>query len=66
MFKKIKNKKDIHFFKSLPEDMLLILERGKGREEERERNTDVRVKHRWAASCMCPNWGLNLQPRHVP
>ena len=53
--------------------MLLILERGKGREGEgerntdvRERNTDVRVQRRWAASCMRPNWGLNLQPRHVP
>ena len=36
----------------------LFVERGEGR----ERNINVREKHR---SCICPNQGLNLQPRHV-
>ena len=44
----------------------MILERGKGWEKERERNIDVREKHRLAASCTRPDWGPNLQPSHVP
>ena len=45
----------------------LILERGGGREKERERNINVREKHQSTASCMYPNLqGMNLQPRHVP
>ena len=36
------------------------------RERERERNIDVREKHQLVASCKCPNWGSNLQPRYVP
>ena len=41
---------------------LLVLERGR----ERERNIDVKEKHQLIASHMCPDWGLNLQPRYVP
>ena len=43
---------------------LLILERGEGREGERERDTDVRDT--LVASCTHPFWGPNLQPRLVP
>ena len=43
-----------------------ILERWEGREKEKERDTDVREKHRLVASRMHPDWGLNSQPRHVP
>ena len=39
--------------------------RGKGEEKERERNIDGRKKHPSVASCLCPNGGLNPQPRHV-
>ena len=42
-------------------DIYLILERGEGKEKERERNTSM---------CGClscaPYWGCGLQPRHVP
>ena len=44
----------------------MILERGEGREGERERNIDVREKHQPAAFHMHPNQETNLQPRHVP
>ena len=37
----------------------LFLDRGREGEIERE-------KHQSVASCMCPDWGLNAQPRHVP
>ena len=59
-------------FYSLPKTCLLISERRKGR--ERERNIDVRERHRMVASStcptgdkthilgMCPNQELNLQP----
>ena len=43
-----------------------LLERGKGRKKQRERNIDVRGKHRSLASCLQPNRGPGLQPRHVP
>ena len=43
----------------------LFLERGDGREKERERNVDEREKHRLVVSLMSPDWGLNLQPRLV-
>ena len=46
--------------------IVLIIERGKGREREWERNIDMREKHRLAAFCMYPNQGPDLQPRHVP
>ena len=45
---------------------LFILARGEGRQKEREREIDVREKHRLVVSGTCPNQGLNLQPRHVP
>ena len=41
----------------------LFLERGEGREKERERNIDVPEKHRLVASHM--PWGPGPQPRHV-
>ena len=44
----------------------LILKGGGGGEKERERNIDVREKHWLAAFCKHLDWGLNLQPRHVP
>ena len=44
----------------------MILERGKGREKERERNTDVREKYLLVAFRWCLDWGPNPQPRHVP
>ena len=34
--------------------MYLFLEKGQGREKERERNMDVGEKHRSVASCTCP------------
>ena len=34
----------------------LFLERGKGKVTERERNINVREKHRLVASCRCPIW----------
>ena len=52
----------------------LFLERGKGREKERERNINAWIIHQSGASCtsppgdlahnpgMCPNWDLNLRP----
>ena len=43
----------------------LFLERGERREKERERNIDVRERHQSVASCMCPDWGLNTQPKYV-
>ena len=47
---------------SLEDLFLLILEREKWREEEVERNIDVRKKHSSVASCRCPDWESNLQP----
>ena len=41
----------------------LFLERGEGREKERERNINVREIHPLVASLMHPNQGPNLQPR---
>ena len=41
---------------------LLILEGKKGR----ERNIDVKEKQWLLASCTCPSWGLNRQPRYMP
>ena len=35
------------------------------REREREREREGE-KHRWVASCTCPDGGPNLQPRCVP
>ena len=45
----------------------MILDRGVGREgeRERERNIHAREKHRLIASCKHPDQGLNLQPGHV-
>ena len=39
--------------------------RERGRERQREKNIDVREKHQLVASCVCPDWGSNLQPFHV-
>ena len=39
----------------------LLLEREQGREEGRERNIDVREKHRLVASLMRPDWGLAVR-----
>ena len=43
----------------------LFLEWGEGREKEKERN--VVVRETWI-TCLShvPNWGPDLQPRHVP
>ena len=35
------------------------------RERERERNIDVREKHRLVAFHICPDWESNLQPSGV-
>ena len=56
----------IYLFNFRLRTRLLILERAEGREEERERNTDVREIHQSAASCRHTDQGLNPQPRHVP
>ena len=42
--------------------LLIFRERGMGR--ERERNIDVREKHRLVASCTQSDQGQNLQPRY--
>ena len=54
----------IVFFKDL---INLFLERGEGREKERERNINVQEIHQ-SLTCLlhAPNWGPHLQPRHVP
>ena len=44
--------------------LFFLAEEG-GREEERERNIDMREKYPPAASCTCHDWGLYPQPRHV-
>ena len=45
----------------------LFIFRERGRMgKERERNIDAREKHQLVASHMHPNWGSNLQPKHVP
>ena len=58
------------FFKtSSPKDMFIdFREKGEARDRGREgeREIDMREKHRAVASCMCPDWGLNSQPRYVP
>ena len=60
------------FFKK--DFIYLLLERGGGREKDRERNIDVRELHRSVASCtsptgdlagnpgMCPDWESNWLP----
>ena len=40
--------------------LFIFIERGEGRENERERNINV-----WLP-VTCPLWGPSLQPRHVP
>ena len=53
-------------------DMFIDLverERGRGerdRVKQRERNMDVREKHRSVASRTCPDQGWNPQPMYVP
>ena len=47
----------LHFFKSSLKDMVIDFKRGREGEGE---------KHRSVASPIYPNWGPNLQPRHVP
>ena len=46
--------------------MYLFLERGEGREKERERNIDDKRETSIGYLLNTPNLGLNLQPRHVP
>ena len=48
-----------YFFLSSPEDMLMNLKREKGKDREKERNSNVREKHQLVASPMhpTPNWG---------
>ena len=59
----LKSIASLRFFKKF--FIYLFLERGKGREEERERNVDVSEKHCLVASCTHHIQGPNLQPRHV-
>ena len=61
-------------FKNVFKRFYLFLERGEGREKDRERNIDVREIHQSVASRtppsgdlahnpgMCPDWEWNLQP----
>lgn len=42
--------------------LFLILEKGEGRQKDKERHIDAREKYRSDASCTCPN----RQPRHAP
>ena len=44
----------------------LLLERGEGREEEKEKNINVWEIHPSVASCTPPNSRPGPQPRHVP
>ena len=44
----------------------LFLEKGEGRDKKRDRNVDVREKHRLVASCTSPDWEPNPKPRCVP
>ena len=44
----------------------LFLERGDGRENEGERNINVKEKHHSVAFCKHLDQGPHLQPRHVP
>ena len=40
--------------------------REKGEREGKEKETSMWEKHRLIASCTCPDWGSNPQPRYVP
>ena len=42
-----------------------ILDRGEGKEKERERNINGREKHQLVAFYRCPKWGRNLLPWYV-
>ena len=44
----------------------LFLERGERREKERQRNTDMREKHRLVVSHTCLDQGSNPKPKYVP
>ena len=46
--------------------ILFILERGEGREKQRDGNIDVREKHRLVALHTHSDLGPNQQPRHCP
>ena len=48
------------------EFIYLFLERGEGRQKERERDIDVRERHPSVASGRCPSWGPNPQPGVCP
>ena len=69
------SKADTNKEKTFLKDVIyLFLDRGEGREKERERNIDVQEVHQWVASCMlptgdlahnpgmCPDWEPNQQP----
>ena len=70
IFKPIMSGIQMQIFYSMDRDFkdftYLFLERGEGREKERERNSDVREKHRLVASGTHPDltldWELNWQP----
>ena len=53
-------------FSPSSENMLIDVERGKGREREREKNIDVKERHWSIASHTHDDQGLNSQLRHVP
>ena len=53
-------------FLILTQGHFFITFREKKRAEGRERNTADREKHWLVASHMCPDRGLNPQPRYVP
>ena len=52
-----------YFFKGF---IYSFLDRGAGREKERERKIGVWENHWSVASCMHLNWGPGPQPKHVP
>ena len=57
------------FLKPHPRICLLISDReegGGGETEKERRGESEREKHQYTASCTCPDWGSNPQPRYVP
>ena len=56
----------LFFFLTQGHIFIVLLEKEGEVEREKERNIDGKEKHQLVASLMCPDWGLNPQPRHVP